>query len=223
MADKNEPVVLIGLGCFGTAVALELTPSRHRSTGHRQLPQTGTGLGRPTHPGRDRRLHRRRGAPPTRCTRLLPRRCRHRQRHRSQHPGHVAALAAPRSTTSDGITVVAVKSPDGTFTYASYDTTLSYDDTILVVGRETTSSTSSTSLDPDDSGQGRWRDTARRRRFRPVRRARTARSYDRSTCPTGVQHASAAEAPARALRRPRPARPSARAMFDRPTTERFTW
>jgi trk system potassium uptake protein TrkA len=35
-----------------------------------------------------------------------------------------------------GITVVAVKSTDGGFTYAGYDTTLTYDDVILVVGRE---------------------------------------------------------------------------------------
>ena len=35
-----------------------------------------------------------------------------------------------------GITVVAVKSPDGGFTYAGYDTTLTHDDIILVVGRE---------------------------------------------------------------------------------------
>jgi trk system potassium uptake protein TrkA len=34
-----------------------------------------------------------------------------------------------------GVTVVAVKSPDGSFTYAAYDTTLTYDDIILVVGR----------------------------------------------------------------------------------------
>jgi trk system potassium uptake protein TrkA len=35
------------------------------------------------------------------------------------------------------ITVVAVKSPDGSFTYAGFDTVLTYDDVILVVGRET--------------------------------------------------------------------------------------
>jgi trk system potassium uptake protein TrkA len=35
-----------------------------------------------------------------------------------------------------GVTVVAVKGPDGQFTYASYETTLTYDDVILAVGRE---------------------------------------------------------------------------------------
>ena len=43
-------------------------------------------------------------------------------------------LGESRLRSKYGITVVAVKSPDGTFTYASYDTTLTYDDIILVVG-----------------------------------------------------------------------------------------
>ena len=45
-------------------------------------------------------------------------------------------LGESRIRSKHGITVVAVKRPDGTFTDASYDTTLSYDDIILVVGRE---------------------------------------------------------------------------------------
>ena len=45
-------------------------------------------------------------------------------------------LGESRLRSKYGITVVAVKSPDGTFTYASYDTTLTYDDIILVVGRD---------------------------------------------------------------------------------------
>lgn len=46
-------------------------------------------------------------------------------------------LGETKLRSKRGITVVAVKSPDGSFTYAGYDTTLTYDDVILVVGRET--------------------------------------------------------------------------------------
>ena len=45
-------------------------------------------------------------------------------------------LGESRIRSKHGITVVAVKRRHGTFTDASYDTTLSYDDIILVVGRE---------------------------------------------------------------------------------------
>lgn len=45
-------------------------------------------------------------------------------------------LGESRLRSKYGITVVAVKSPDGTFTYAGYDTTLTYDDIILVIGRD---------------------------------------------------------------------------------------
>jgi trk system potassium uptake protein TrkA len=55
------------------------------------------------------------------------------------HPPRQAVgvpLGESRLRTKYGITVVAVKSPDGTFTYAGYDTTLTYDDIILIVGRD---------------------------------------------------------------------------------------
>jgi trk system potassium uptake protein TrkA len=45
-------------------------------------------------------------------------------------------LGESRLRSKHGITVVAVKRPDGSFTYASFDTVLTYDDVILVVGRE---------------------------------------------------------------------------------------
>lgn len=45
-------------------------------------------------------------------------------------------LGESRLRSKHGITVVAVKSMDGSFTYAGYDTTLTYDDIILVIGRD---------------------------------------------------------------------------------------
>lgn len=46
-------------------------------------------------------------------------------------------LGKSRLRAKHGITVVAVKRPDGSFTYAGVDSVLTYDDIILVVGRET--------------------------------------------------------------------------------------
>jgi trk system potassium uptake protein TrkA len=45
-------------------------------------------------------------------------------------------LGESRLRSKYGVTVVAVKTPDGTFTYAGHDTVLTYDDIILAVGRE---------------------------------------------------------------------------------------
>jgi trk system potassium uptake protein TrkA len=45
-------------------------------------------------------------------------------------------LGESRLRSKYGVTVVAVKTPDGTFTYATRDTVLTYDDIILAVGRE---------------------------------------------------------------------------------------
>ncbi len=291
MADKNEPVVLIGLGRFGTAVAVELTrrgievlaidssPKRVQSLAGR-LTQVVTAdctdvealrqLGVPDfyravvaigsdieasilvtsllieleiddvwakaisdHHGR---ILRRVGAHHVvypevemgeRVAHLVSGRMLdymsvdedfalakiHPPREVIGVPSAIRESAASTASPSSRSRAPTAPSPTPATTPPSATTTSS-----SWSGAKRTSSTSSTSHDPDDSGQGRWRGTARRRRFRPVHRARTARSYDRATCPTGVQHASAAEAPARARLRPRPARPSARATFDRPTT-----
>ncbi len=45
-------------------------------------------------------------------------------------------LGETKLRSKHGITVVAGKRSDGSFTYAGYDTVLTYDDVILVVGRE---------------------------------------------------------------------------------------
>jgi trk system potassium uptake protein TrkA len=45
-------------------------------------------------------------------------------------------LGESRLRSKYGITIVAVKSDDGKFTYANHTTTLTYDDIILAVGRE---------------------------------------------------------------------------------------
>jgi trk system potassium uptake protein TrkA len=55
------------------------------------------------------------------------------------HPPREAVgvpLSESRLRRKYGVTVVAVKGPDGTFSYAAHDTVLTYDDTILVIGRE---------------------------------------------------------------------------------------
>lgn len=44
-------------------------------------------------------------------------------------------LGETRLRSKYGITVVAVKSPGGSFTYASHDTVLTYDDVVLATGR----------------------------------------------------------------------------------------
>jgi trk system potassium uptake protein len=56
------------------------------------------------------------------------------------HPPREAVgipLGESKLRSKHGITVVAVKSPDGSFTYAGFDTVLTYNDVILVIGRET--------------------------------------------------------------------------------------
>jgi trk system potassium uptake protein TrkA len=45
-------------------------------------------------------------------------------------------LAESRLRSKYGITIVAVKSADGLFTYATHETTLTYDDVILAVGHQ---------------------------------------------------------------------------------------
>jgi trk system potassium uptake protein TrkA len=45
-------------------------------------------------------------------------------------------LGESRLRSKYGVTIVAVKSADGAFTYATHETTLSYDDIVLAVGRE---------------------------------------------------------------------------------------
>jgi trk system potassium uptake protein TrkA len=55
------------------------------------------------------------------------------------HPPREAVgipLGESKLRSKHGITVVAVKRPDGSFTYAGFDTVLTYDDIILVVGLE---------------------------------------------------------------------------------------
>ncbi|MFR9800690.1 potassium channel family protein [Pseudonocardia sp. RS010] len=55
---------------------------------------------------------------------------------RPPHSAVGVPLAESRLRSRHGVTAVAVKREDGSFTYAGQDTVLSHDDTILIVGRE---------------------------------------------------------------------------------------
>ena len=89
-AAQADSVVVIGLGRFGGALALELEAQGTEVLGHRRQRGHRPVLQRPPHPRGPGGLHQGGGAAPALRARVRPRRGGHRQRHRGEHPDHVA-------------------------------------------------------------------------------------------------------------------------------------